>query len=88
MAEIYLQPGSIRVQHIVVDNFTCTVAADDAEGYKIVIYQGECDVADHTVPYTGDTVADIKTVENLCRTYIQEYINRLQWELDNLKVDW
>jgi len=88
MTAIYLQPGSFRVQHIDVDNFTCTIAADGFDGYKIVIYRDEQDVVHHRVPYTGDPVADIKTVEDFCRTHIQNYIDRLQRQLDNLGVDW
>jgi hypothetical protein len=88
MKEIYLQPGSFCVVHIDIDNFTCTIEADDEDGYKIVIYQGEWDVEAHTVPYTGDTVADLKTVEDFCRAFIQDYIDKLQKQLDNLKVEW
>ena len=87
MTEIYLQPNSGRTHRIDVDNFSCNIEADDA-GYRIVIYKGEWDIEDHTVPYTGDTVKDLMKVEIYCWAYIQDYIDKLQRILDNLEVKW
>jgi hypothetical protein len=87
MTEIYLQPASYSVRRISIDNFTFEIKTSDT-GYRIVIYQGEWDVEDHLVSYTGNTAGDLKNVEVYCRAFIQDYIDKLQCKLDNLKVEW
>jgi hypothetical protein len=87
MAEIYLQPGSDRVNYFDIDNFTYMVIADDI-GYEITIYQDKWVIVHHIVPYTGDTAGDLKNVEIYCKAFIQDYIDKLQYKLDNLEVKW